>query len=252
MTVRALLAPNPGPFTLDGTRTYLIGDDTVIDPGPAIEGHLASIRAGSPGLKRILLTHGHDDHAGAALILREQTGAEIFAPAGSVTDPDRTLVDGDRVDAGEHRLEVIATPGHTGEHVCFLSDEGELFTGDTILGQGTTVIFPPDGDMGDYLRSLERLRDRRPIRIYPGHGPVRHDAVALIEEYLYHRRMREEEILGALGGGLETIPEMRERIYASLDPRLREAAELQIQAHLDLLTKTGRVREREGRFSLAP
>ncbi len=252
MTIRVLLAANPGPYTLDGTRTYLVGDDTVIDPGPAMEEHVSAILANLPGLATILLTHRHADHAGAAPMLKARSGARLLTPSGVLDDlADEHLTDGEVLEVGDVRLEVIATPGHTAEHVCFLTADGELFTGDTILGQGTTTIFPPDGDMGAYLQSLERLLSRRPVRIYPGHGPVRHDAEPLIDEYLYHRRMREQEVVEALKAGVGTVREMRRRIYPNLDPRLEEASELQIRAHLDLLRQNGRVREDEaGRYQL--
>ncbi|HWW62493.1 MAG TPA: MBL fold metallo-hydrolase, partial [Thermoanaerobaculia bacterium] len=182
MNIRSITAPNPGPFTLDGTRTYLIDDTAVLDPGPAIESHVDAIRAAMPRLRTIFITHRHGDHAPAAVPLKRATGARIVAPR-DVLDDDAVDV---RVRGGEvvDELEVLATPGHTGEHVCYLTSTGDLFTGDTILGAGTTAIFPPDGNMADYIHSLRMLRARNPRRIYPAHGPVRDDAVALIDEYI--------------------------------------------------------------------
>jgi hydroxyacylglutathione hydrolase len=136
---------------------------------------------------------------------------------------------------------VIATPGHTNEHVCYLTAGGDLFTGDTVLGEGTTAIFPPDGHMGDYLRSLALLRSRNPKRIYPAHGPIREDAVALIDQYLAHRRERERQVLEAVENGATSIADMRKRIYPELDVRLHRAAEIQIEAHLIKLREEGRV-----------
>jgi len=237
MNVRDIVAPNPGPFTLDGTRTYLIGDEIVLDPGPAIDAHVRAIAEAMPRLRTILITHRHGDHAPAAIPLKRMTGAQIAAPAGVLDDVDRRVADGDVVDG----LEVIATPGHTREHVCYLTSDGELFTGDTILGAGTTTIFPPDGDMGDYLRSLRKLRARHPRRIFPAHGPTRDDAVALIDEYIAHRMEREQQVVAALAAGARTTAELRERIYPDLDPRLRSAAEIQITAHLTKLIEEGRV-----------
>jgi glyoxylase-like metal-dependent hydrolase (beta-lactamase superfamily II) len=237
MNVRDIVAPNPGPFTLDGTRTYLIGDEIVLDPGPAIDAHVRAIAEAMPRLRTIVITHRHGDHAPAAIPLKRMTGAQIAAPAGVLDDVDRRVADGDVVDG----LEVIATPGHTREHVCYLTVDGDLFTGDTILGAGTTTIFPPDGDMGDYLRSLRKLRARNPRRIFPAHGPTRDDAVALIDEYIAHRLEREQQVLGALAAGARTTAELRERIYPELDPRLRGAAEIQITAHLTKLIEEGRV-----------
>jgi glyoxylase-like metal-dependent hydrolase (beta-lactamase superfamily II) len=237
MNVRDIVAPNPGPFTLDGTRTYLIGDDIVLDPGPAIDAHVRAIAEAMPRLRTIVITHRHGDHAPAAIPLKQMTGAQIAAPAGVFDDVDRRVADGDVVDG----LEVIATPGHTREHVCYLTADGDLFTGDTILGAGTTTIFPPDGDMGDYLRSLRKLRARHPRRIFPAHGPTRDDAVALIDEYIAHRLEREQQVVDALAAGARTTAELRERIYPELDPRLRGAAEIQITAHLAKLIEEGRV-----------
>jgi glyoxylase-like metal-dependent hydrolase (beta-lactamase superfamily II) len=234
--IRDILAPNPGPFTLTGTRTYLLGDSVVIDPGPAIDSHVAAIRDAMPRLRTILITHRHGDHAPAAGPLKQMTGARIAAPAGVDEKIDLVLRGGETVE----ELEVIATPGHTREHVCFLSRDRDLFTGDTILGDGTTAIFPPDGDMRQYIESLRALRERNPRRIFPGHGRTRDDAVQLIDDYIAHRLQREQEILEAIAAGARTLPEIRRRIYAILDPRLEGAAEAQIQAHLIKLEEEGR------------
>jgi len=242
MNVRDIVAPNPGPFTLDGTRTYLIGESIVLDPGPAIDSHVRAILAAMPQLRTILITHRHGDHAPAAVPLWQATGARIAAPPG-VLGNDEGVADGDVVDG----LEVIATPGHTREHVCYLTPDGDLFTGDTILGSGTTTIFPPDGNMGDYLRSLRKLRARNPRRIYPAHGPTRDDAVALIDEYIAHRLERERQVIEALPG---TVSAMRERMYPELDARLRQAAETQITAHLIKLMEDGRVANVDGVYRL--
>ena len=244
MNIRSITAPNPGAFTLDGTRTYLLGEHTVLDPGPAIGSHIDAIRAAMPQLQTILLTHRHDDHAPAAIPLRAATGARIVAPHGVLDETDQIVDDGDAVD----ELKVIATPGHTAEHVCYLTSDGDLFTGDTILGTGTTAIFPPDGHMGDYLRSLRKLRALNPRRIYPGHGPTRDDAVALIDEYIAHRLERERQVLDALSRGTKDIPELRALIYPDLDERLHRAAEVQLSAHLIKLQEEGRVATSGSRF----
>jgi glyoxylase-like metal-dependent hydrolase (beta-lactamase superfamily II) len=235
MNIRSITAPNPGPFTLDGTKTYLVGDHVVIDPGPNIESHVEAIRAAMPGLTTILITHRHGDHAPAALPLSHATRARIVAPRNVLEETDEIISGGEVVEG----LEVIATPGHTNEHVCFLTSEGDLFTGDTILGFGTTAIFPPDGNMADYIASLRKLRAREPRRIFPAHGPVRDDAVALIDEYIAHRLEREQQVITALRNGARTVDELRQAIYPDLDPRLRGAAEVQIQAHLDKLRAEG-------------
>jgi glyoxylase-like metal-dependent hydrolase (beta-lactamase superfamily II) len=269
--IRSITAPNPGPFTLDGTQTYLLGETAVIDPGPEVESHIDAIRAAMPRLETILITHRHGDHAPAALPLRAATGARIVAPrnvleesvggwqlavgsrpetSGADAYPpptaNRQLPTIERIHGGETiaiddvTLEVIATPGHTNEHVCFLTSEGDLFTGDTILGAGTTAIFPPDGNMRDYIESLRTLRARNPKRIFPAHGPIREDAVALIDEYIAHRLQREQQVLDAIRAGASTTAEMRARIYPDLDERLHGAAEIQITAHLVKLQEEGR------------
>jgi glyoxylase-like metal-dependent hydrolase (beta-lactamase superfamily II) len=241
--IRRITAPNPGPFTLDGTQTYLLGETAVLDPGPNIEPHLAAIRAALPNLRTILITHRHGDHAPGAIPLKEATGAEIIAPRNVLEDSqvDRRVSGGEILRVDDTDLEVIATPGHTNEHVCYLTADGDLFTGDTILGFGTTAIFPPDGHMGDYLRSLHTLRARHPRRIYPAHGPIREDAVSLIDEYIAHRLERERQVLEAHASGARTPKEMRARIYPDLDERLHGAAEIQIEAHLIKLREEGRL-----------
>jgi glyoxylase-like metal-dependent hydrolase (beta-lactamase superfamily II) len=242
MNIRVITAPNPGPFTLDGTQTYLLGETAVLDPGPDIASHLDKIRAAMPGLRTILITHRHGDHAPGAVPLKQATGAEIIAPRDVLDDSvvDRRVAGGDTLTIDGTRIDVVATPGHTNEHVCYLTADGDLFSGDTILGFGTTAIFPPDGHMGDYLRSLRTLRTLGPRRVYPAHGPIRDNAVALIDEYIAHRLEREQQVLDAIAAGAATVPEIRARIYTNLDPRLRGAAEIQIEAHLIKLREEGR------------
>jgi glyoxylase-like metal-dependent hydrolase (beta-lactamase superfamily II) len=243
VNIRSITAPNPGPFTLDGTRTYLLGESTVIDPGPAIDAHVRAIIESIPTVDRILITHRHGDHAPAAIPLKEATGARILAPRGVLDDAhvDRRVSGGEFIDVEGTPVEVIATPGHTQEHVCYLTANGDLFTGDTILGYGTTAIFPPDGNMGAYLESLRLLRSRNPKRIWPAHGPTRDDAVALIDEYIAHRLDRERQVLAAFAAGARTPAEIRRRIYGDLDEKLHRAAEIQVEAHLIKLKEEGRV-----------
>ena len=199
-----------------------------------------------PHLDTILITHRHADHAPAAIPLKRSTRARIVAPRGVLDETDHIVNDGDVVDD----IEVIATPGHTSEHVCYLTSAGDLFTGDTILGFGTTAIFPPDGNMADYLRSLHKLRAKNPRRIFPAHGPTRDDAVALIDEYIAHRLDRELQVIDALRDGARTIIDMRKAIYRDLDPRLQGGAEVQLMAHLIKLRDEGRVVERDGGWTL--
>ena len=240
MNIRRILAPNPGPFTLDGTQTYLLGDTAVLDPGPHIESHIDRIVEAMPRLQTILITHRHGDHAPAASPLKARTGAKIIAPRNVLEEVDQRVSGGELLSIDGETIEVIATPGHTNEHVCYLTAEGDLFTGDTVLGAGTTAIFPPDGHMGDYIRSLRTLRAREPRRIFPAHGPVREDAVALLDEYIAHRLQREQQVLDAVAAGASSAAEMRARIYPDLDPRLHGAAEIQIEAHLIKLRDEGR------------
>lgn len=250
MNVETIIAPNGGPYTLDGTRTYIVGGRIVVDPGPDIASHVDAIMAASPQLDTIAVTHRHSDHAPAARALKALTRARLFAPAGVLADlADGVVGDGDRIESGDALLSVIATPGHTGEHVCFLTPDGDLFTGDTILGEGTTAIFPPDGRMGDYLASLEKLRALAPRRIYPGHGPRRDDAVAWIEHYIEHRRGRERQIAALLRVDSLTIPELRRAIYPELQSGLHRAAELQLEAHLTHMVEEGLARADGERFA---
>lgn len=241
MNIASITAPNPGAFTLDGTRTYLLGETAILDPGPDIASHIEAILAAVPKLRTILITHRHGDHAPAARPLKERTGARVIAP---LDEPfvDQRVSGGETIEIDHERIEVIATPGHTREHVCYLTSSGDLFTGDTILGFGTTAIFPPDGHMGDYVRSLQLLRSRNPRRIHPGHGPTRDDATALIDEYIKHRLEREQQVLDAVATGARTPEEIRRRIYVDLDPRLHRAAEIQVEAHLIKLREEGRVK----------
>ena len=240
MKIRTITAPNPGPLTLGGTNTYLLGETAVIDPGPEIGSHIDAIRDAMPRLETIFITHRHADHAPAALPLQRATGAKIVAPRDVFDEVDVLVRGGETFDIDGERVEVIATPGHTNEHVCFLTASGDLFTGDTILGSGTTAIFPPDGNMADYINSLRVLRAREPKRIHPAHGPVREDAIALIDEYIAHRLERERQVLDAIEHGASSVGEMRKRIYPDLDERLHRAAEVQIEAHLMKLREEGR------------
>ncbi|MGH9459546.1 MAG: MBL fold metallo-hydrolase [Thermoanaerobaculia bacterium] len=240
MRIDTVTAPNPGPYTLDGTRSYVLGGEAVVDPGPSIAAHVDALLAAAPHLTTIFVTHRHADHAPAAAALRSRTGARVVAPAGIEPQPDVPLRDGDVFPIGEETLEAIATPGHTGEHFCFLSSAGDLFTGDTILGEGTTTIFPPDGDMAAYIDSLRKLRGREPRAIYPGHGPVRRDAAAWIDYYIAHRLEREAQVVAALRLGPATPAALRERIYPGLDPALHAAATLQMEAHLAKLERDGK------------
>ncbi len=248
--VRRLLAPNPSVMTGPGTNTYLIGHDdvTVIDPGPDDPAHVAAIlEAGRGRIRRIVCTHTHIDHWPATPALAEATGAAVLAQASrdGLEVSDR-LADGDVIRADDHALGVFHTPGHASNHLCFLlADEGFLFTGDHIMQGTTVVIAPPDGDMGAYLASLERLAAlEEPIRrIGPAHGHVVEDPAAVIAAYLTHRRAREAivaDALADLGAPGATVDELVPAVYADVDESLYPVARLSLWAHLRKLVDDGR------------
>jgi glyoxylase-like metal-dependent hydrolase (beta-lactamase superfamily II) len=215
-----VLAPNPGVFELEGTNTWIVGPDPaiVIDPGPEHEGHFREVQRTAGRIGEILLTHDHPDHAPGALRLREMTGAPIRAAR--PVEGMEPLRDGEVVRSGLASLLVVATPGHSADHVAFFgSQDGALFTGDAVLGRGTSVIDPPEGDLVAYLRSLHRMRVLAPRTIYPGHGPVVLRAMAKLEEYVEHRAMRERQVLEALGGERRTPQELVADIYRDYPPR---------------------------------
>ena len=256
--VRKLLAQNPGPYTGPGTNTYLLGERelVVIDPGPDDPTHIDRIAeaAGeqSAGIALILVTHHHLDHLAGADRLRRRTGAPLAAHDG-IRGADRTLVHGQRVPADGDALEVLATPGHASTHLCFLLRARELlFSGDHIVGQGTVVVNPPDGDMGAYLDSLALLRQYPIRRLLPGHWDPVDDPQAKIDEYIDHRLMRERQVIAALRLGCDTIPAIVARLYADVDPRLHGAAGGSIRAHLLKLEREQRVARRGERWLLTP
>jgi glyoxylase-like metal-dependent hydrolase (beta-lactamase superfamily II) len=243
--VRLILAPNPSPMTLEGTNTYVIGDARsviVMDPGPSDDDHLASIEAVVAGadVEAIVLTHRHIDHAEAAERTAEMLGGLIASNAEPTRDGDIRVTDAERVCG---MLTAIATPGHSSDHLCFVLDEERtLFSGDHILGRGTTVVADPDGDMTDYLASLERLRGLEIDRIYPGHGPVIEEPLPVIEEYIAHRLMREQQVIDGLAAasGPVTPEELVASIYADVDPVLHPVAAMSVRAHLAKLAREGR------------
>ncbi|MHB8146126.1 MAG: MBL fold metallo-hydrolase, partial [Vulcanimicrobiaceae bacterium] len=250
--IQLVRAPNPSAMTLSGTNSYLIdgggGEAIVIDPGPAIERHIdaliAAARERNLLITAIALTHGHPDHAPAAAPLARATGARIYAhPASTVPHDDALALDG-ALRMHDLALDVVDAPGHTFDHVAFYErEEGALFTGDVILGEGTVVIAPPSGAMRPYQQTLTMLRDRfgDASRIYGGHGPVVEDPVAKIEEYIEHRKLREFELMEALELGPRTIPELVLRIYGTSRTILWPAMARQMLAYLIALGLEQRV-----------
>ena len=254
LRVVRVLAPNPGVFELEGTNTWIVGaaPAIVVDPGPRHEAHLREVERTAGRVGQIVLTHDHPDHAPGSLRLAEMTAAPVRAarPAEGM----ERLRDGEVVRSGAAALSVVATPGHSADHVAFFAaDDGALFTGDAVLGRGTSVIDPPEGDLAAYLRSLRRMRELAPQTIYPGHGPVVLRALDKLQEYLEHRAMREEQVLHALDAGRRTPPEIVGDIYGQYPPEVLEAAARSVLAHLLKLEAEGlaekRVRAGEVRWS---
>jgi glyoxylase-like metal-dependent hydrolase (beta-lactamase superfamily II) len=248
-----VLASNPGPMTLDGTNTWVLAapdaaSAVVVDPGPADERHLQAVVAAAQGrpVAAILLTHGHADHSEGAPRLAEVTGAPVRALDPAYRLGGAGLHDGDVVAAGGIEVVTVSTPGHTADSLTFLlraEDGVALLTGDTVLGRGSTVIMHPEGRLGDYLQSLQRLRDlaeRGSVgRVLPGHGPVLTDPTAAIEWYLAHREQRLEQVRAAMAGGARTPAEVVAVVYAEVDRSVWPAAELSVRAQLDYLAGHG-------------
>jgi glyoxylase-like metal-dependent hydrolase (beta-lactamase superfamily II) len=245
-----LLAPNPSPMTLDGTNTWLIAEPgspsvVVVDPGPDDEGHLRRVHAeavaGGRRLAKILLTHGHLDHSAGAARLAALTGAPVQAADPARRLGEEGLADGDVIIAGGCELRVVATPGHSADSVCLLLPADDaLLTGDTVLGRGTTVI-ATDGNLGDYLRTLGRLRELAEAwgvgLILPGHGPMLADPLGTLDYYISHRAERLDQVRSALAAGATTPAEIVAMIYTDVDPSVWPAAEWSVRAQLDYLNE---------------
>ena len=271
--VSRVLAPNPGPFTFKGTGVYIVGNQwvAVIDPGPPLPGHIDNLKRvlETRRISHILVTHTHRDHSPAAALLKSWGGAPIYglplqasasinSDEGMVDEahdhdfvPDILVRDGMRIEGDSFALECVATPGHTANHICYaLLQEQALFSGDHVMGWSTSVIAPPDGHMGDYLASLEKLAARDDRILYPTHGsPIAHPKQWL-GQMIAHRRMRESQILAALADGALTVRQLADRLYAGIAPALRPAACQQIAAHLEHLQSGARAAPQEGYWRL--
>lgn len=243
--LRRITAPNPGPYTFRGTNTYIVGGAAcaIVDPGPDDEGHRAAILAAVSGatVVAVVLTHAHADHSAGARALAAIAGAPVAGPAGLLRpDPDRCLVDGDRVETDAGPLVAVATPGHSADHLCFvLPDLGQILSGDHVMAWSTSVVVAPDGSMADYMASLDRIAARPETLYWPGHGgPVR-DGPAHVAALKAHRLEREAAILAALRAAPAAVGAIVGSVYVGLDPRLARAAAQSVAAHLDWLAAKG-------------
>jgi glyoxylase-like metal-dependent hydrolase (beta-lactamase superfamily II) len=259
--VRRILAPNASPYTYTGTQTYLVGDDSavvVIDPGPAEEAHLSALTAAIGSARHRDSLHPYASRPFARRrSLAAITGAPIIgcAPLTMEDDgpradvafdvdyrPDRILADGEQLKGPGFTLTAVATPGHTSNHLCFALEETRaLFTGDHVMGWSTSVVAPPDGDMGDYMNSLQRLYDRQDRIYYPAHGQPIDRPHQFVRSMIGHRRQRERQIVKLLGEGVGEVPALVARMYVGLDPRLVGAAGRSVLAHLLDLVRRGLV-----------
>ncbi len=252
--IRRVVARNPSPFSYHGTGTYVLGhgEVTIVDPGPELVEHVEALIAALPGerITRQLVTHTHSDHSPAARLVRERTGAPTygFGPHGEgrferghtveaggdmAFVPDITLADGAVLEGDGFSVEAVHTPGHCSNHLCFaVREEHALITGDHVMSWSTSVISPPDGDMGDYLTSLARVLERDDRVLLPAHGPPIRDPKPFVSALVAHRQDRERQILDCLAAGLTRITDMVPRMYQGLDPRLYGAAARSVLAHL--------------------
>jgi hydroxyacylglutathione hydrolase len=245
-----VLADNAGPFTGPGTNTWILGDDagavTVIDPGPVDSIHAKKIveMAGPRRIESVLVTHTHSDHAPMANPLAAELGVPAVGHSpGPSFDPDIRLLDGARFDVGSLTLEVVHTPGHAADHLCFRVGT-VLFTGDHIIGGSSVMV----DDMGAYLVSLRKLKDQGLTSLHPGHGEIMEDPDAVIDWYLAHRLQRHQEIYEAISAGCEDIGKIVEKVYADVDPALHRLAARSVEAHVGLLLAEGRIASDEDRL----
>jgi glyoxylase-like metal-dependent hydrolase (beta-lactamase superfamily II) len=265
--VRRVLCNNPSPFTFTGTSTFIVGNAEVaiIDPGPEDEGHLAALLAAVRGetVSHILVTHSHADHSPLAERLKRATGAiTVGYGAVAISDdagidasidhafkPDQRLRHGETLLGDGWTIEAVFTPGHMSNHLCFaLREANALFTGDHVMAWSTSVVAPPDGNMGQYTASLRLLLERDDKIYLPAHGPAGRDPKPLVRALLAYRKMRETAILNRLREGDRTIAEIVRRVYADLDSKLLGAATLSTLAHVEHLIEQGLARKNEERY----
>ena len=237
-----VLAPNPSVYTLEGTNTWIVGDgpSIVIDPGPDDPAHHDEVLRAAGSVAVVLVTHDHEDHGDGAAAFAERANAPLRAwrLAGA-----QQIRGGARVEVTGATLVAVHTPGHSADHVAFFEPaEGGLFTGDAVLGRGTSFIDPPDGDLVAYLASLHTMLELHPRTIYPGHGPVVPDAPAKLHEYLAHRADREEQVLAGLAAGDTRVQDLVVRIYEGYPPEVHALAARSVTAHLQKLQREGRVK----------
>ena len=254
--IRRITAGNASVFTGPGTNTYLIGNEevTVLDPGPAMDSHIDAITSASDKIKQIVVTHTHPDHSPGVRLLQERLDIPAY---GMVTEtskgqdisfnPDKILRDGDTFEESEFTLKVVHTPGHASNHLCYILEEEEfIFTGDHIMNGSTVVIGPPDGNMKQYLDSLEKLKQFKLSKIAPGHGEVLENPYEVAEWIINHRLQREEKVASALKEATKGNPEsLVKKVYDDVDSSLFPIAKASLLAHLikleedNLISKEG-------------
>jgi glyoxylase-like metal-dependent hydrolase (beta-lactamase superfamily II) len=240
LRITRVLAPNPGVFTLEGTNTWVVGRDPsiVIDPGPDDGSHLDEVADTAGAVGAVVVTHDHEDHAPGAAGFAARVGAPLYAFR---LEGAHHLSDGQAIRGGSVTLVAVHTPGHSSDHVALhLPDHRAVFTGDAVLGRGTSFIDPPDGDLASSLRSLARMRDLAPRTLYPGHGPVVLDGVAKLQECLDYREERERQVLDAMTVGARTINEIVTVVYESYPAEVHALAARSVLAHLLKLVGEGR------------